>query len=61
MNFLTSFLRISWTTPHVREIEFGIEVLPGIARISKALYRMAAVELAELKKQIQELLDKGLI
>jgi len=47
--------------PPDREIEFAIELLPGTTPISKAPYRMAPPELAELKKQIQELLDKGLI
>ena len=47
--------------PPTREIEFRIEVLPRIAPISKASYRMASIELAELKKKIQELLYKGLI
>ena len=37
----------------VREIEFSIEVLPGTAPVFKASYRMASVELAELKRQIQ--------
>ena len=32
-----------------------------MAPISKAPYRMAPAELVELKKQLQELLDKGLI
>ena len=49
-----------WTTP-VQEIEFSIEVLPGTAPISKAPYCMASIELAKLKKQIQKLLNKGLI
>jgi len=47
--------------PPDREIEFAIELLPGTTPISKAPYRMAPTELAELKKQLQELLDKGLI
>ena len=47
--------------PPVREIEFSIEVLPRTTPIFKALYCMVSIELAELKKQIQELLDKGLI
>ena len=34
---------------------------PEIAPISKAPYRMAPIELAELKKQLQEYLDKGFI
>ena len=40
---------------------FEIKVLPGIAPISKAPYRMAPVELRELQVQLQELLDKGFI
>jgi len=47
--------------PPDREIEFAIEPLPGTAPISKAPYRMVPMELIELKKQLQELLDKRLI
>ena len=47
--------------PPVREIEFTIDLMPGTTPISKAPYRMAPLELRELKIQLQELLDKGLI
>ncbi|XP_031505876.1 uncharacterized protein LOC116268312, partial [Nymphaea colorata] len=47
--------------PPVREVEFGIELIPGTAPISKAPYRMAPAELEELKKQIQDLASKGFI
>ena len=47
--------------PPDRETEFEIEVVPGVAPISIPLYRMAPLELQELKKQLQELLDKGYI
>src|SRR5687767_15298635 len=47
--------------PPDRDIEFAIELQPGPAPISKRPYRMPPVELAELKKQLQELLDKGFI
>jgi hypothetical protein len=43
------------------EIEFVIELVPGTAPIFKRPYRMAANQLAELKEQLQELLDKGYI
>ena len=43
------------------EIEFAIELLLETAPISKAPNRMAPAELAKLEKQLQELLDKGLI
>jgi hypothetical protein len=47
--------------PPDREIEFVIELVPGTAAIFKRPYRMAANQLAELKEQVQELLDKGYI
>ncbi|CAN6447714.1 unnamed protein product [Victoria cruziana] len=47
--------------PPKREIEFTISLVPGVQPISKAPYRMAPAELAELKKQIQELMDKWFI
>ena len=37
------------------------ELVPRTAPISNAPYRMAPAELTELKTQLQELLDKGLI
>jgi hypothetical protein len=43
------------------DIEFAIELQPGTTPISKRPYRMPPAELAELKKQLQELLDKGFI
>jgi hypothetical protein len=47
--------------PPDRDIEFAIELQPGTAPISKRPYRMPPAELAELKTQLQELLDKGFI
>src|SRR5262249_9047371 len=47
--------------PPSREIDFCIELIPETSPISITPYRMAPAELAELKKQLQELLDKGLI
>jgi hypothetical protein len=47
--------------PPDRDIEFAIKLQPGTTPISKRPYRMPPVELAELKKQLQELLDNGLI
>nr|CAN66348.1 hypothetical protein VITISV_025868 [Vitis vinifera] len=44
--------------PPEREVEFTIDLVPGTGPMSKALYRMAPVELKELKVQLQELLDK---
>jgi hypothetical protein len=47
--------------PPDRGIEFSIQLIPGIAPISKRPYRMDVKGLAELKKQIEELLSKGFI
>jgi tRNA splicing ligase len=47
--------------PPDREIEFAIELVPGTAPIYKRPYRMDANQLAKLKDQIQDLLDKGYI
>jgi hypothetical protein len=47
--------------PPDRDIEFIIELQPGTAPISKRPYRMLPNELAELKIQLQDLLDKGFI
>jgi hypothetical protein len=47
--------------PPYRDLEFAIELQPETAPISKRPYRMPPAELAELNKQLQELLDKGFI
>jgi hypothetical protein len=47
--------------PPDRDIEFIIELQPCTTPISKRPYRMPPNELAELKIQLQDLLDKGFI
>jgi hypothetical protein len=47
--------------PPDRDTEFSIELLPRTAPISKRAYRMDVKNLIELKKQIEELLEKGFI
>jgi hypothetical protein len=47
--------------PPDRDIEFAMELQPGMTPISKRPYRMPPAELAELKQQLQALLDKGFI
>ncbi|RVW46074.1 Transposon Ty3-G Gag-Pol polyprotein [Vitis vinifera] len=44
--------------PPEREVEFTIDLVPGTGPMSKAPYRMAPVELKELKVQLQEELNK---
>jgi hypothetical protein len=47
--------------PPDRDIEFVIDLIPGTSPIDKRPYRMAAPELAELKKQLGELQRSGFI
>jgi hypothetical protein len=47
--------------PSDRDIEFIIELIPKTATISQRPYRMNPQELEELKKQLADMLRKGLI
>jgi hypothetical protein len=47
--------------PPDRDIEFVIELIPRTSPIAKRPYRMAAPELAKLKKQLRELQRSGFI
>ena len=47
--------------PPQREIEFAIDVVPSSTPASITPYRMAPLELKQLKLQLQELLEKGFI
>ena len=44
-----------------QDVEFVIDLLPGMGPIAKRPYRMLVDELDELKKQLKELSDKGYI
>ena len=47
--------------PPDRDIEFVIELIPGTTPISQRPYRMNPEELVELKKQLADMLSKGLV
>ncbi|XP_052734270.1 uncharacterized protein LOC128196752 [Vigna angularis] len=47
--------------PPPREVEFSIDLVSGAGPVSIAPYRMAPAELVELKKQIEDLLEKQFI
>jgi hypothetical protein len=47
--------------PPEHKVEFAIELIPGTTPISKRAYRVSKPELVELKKWIDELLEKGYI
>ncbi|GJV91751.1 putative reverse transcriptase domain-containing protein [Tanacetum coccineum] len=47
--------------PPVRQVEFQIDLVPGVAPVARAPYRLAPFEMKELSEQVQELSDKGFI
>ena len=59
--FLDVFPKDLPRLPPDRDVEFSIELEPSTAPISRRPYRMAPKELAEIKKQLEELLEKGFI
>jgi hypothetical protein len=59
--FLDVFLEDLLGMPPKRKVEFAIELIPGTTPIYKRAYQVSGLELVELKKQIDELLEKGYI
>ncbi|GJT66350.1 putative reverse transcriptase domain-containing protein [Tanacetum coccineum] len=47
--------------PPTRQVEFQIDLMPGVAPVARAPYRLAPSEMKELLEQLQELSDKGFI
>ncbi|GJZ56738.1 putative reverse transcriptase domain-containing protein, partial [Tanacetum coccineum] len=47
--------------PPPRQVEFQIDLVSGVAPVSRAPYRLAPSEMRELSVQLQELLEKGFI
>ena len=60
-DFLDVFLDELLILPLYRKVDFEIEIVPGAVPILITLYRMAPTKLKELKKQLEELLEKGFI
>ncbi|GKF81072.1 hypothetical protein Tco_0239674, partial [Tanacetum coccineum] len=44
-----------------RQVEFRIDLVPGVTPVAKSPYRLAPSEMQELSGQLQELQDKGFI
>ncbi|GKD08682.1 putative reverse transcriptase domain-containing protein [Tanacetum coccineum] len=44
-----------------RQVEFQIDLVPGVAPVARAPYRLAPSKMKELSDQLQELSDKGFI
>ncbi|GJZ57764.1 putative reverse transcriptase domain-containing protein [Tanacetum coccineum] len=47
--------------PPARPVEFHINLIPGVAPVARAPYRLAPSEMKELSEQLEELFDKGFI
>ncbi|GKD85208.1 putative reverse transcriptase domain-containing protein, partial [Tanacetum coccineum] len=47
--------------PPTRQVEFQIDLVPGVVPMARAPYRLAPTELQELSTRLQELSDKGFI
>ncbi|GKD08902.1 hypothetical protein Tco_1188587 [Tanacetum coccineum] len=47
--------------PPTRQVEFQIYLIPGVAPVAQAPYRLAPSEMKELSNQLQEISDKGFI
>nr|GEX06041.1 putative reverse transcriptase domain-containing protein [Tanacetum cinerariifolium] len=47
--------------PPTRQVEFQIDLIPGVAPIARKPYRLAPSKMKELAEQLQELTDKGFI
>ena len=47
--------------PPMRSIRHHIDLIPGASLPNKATYRLNPQENEEIKQQVQELLDKGLV
>ncbi|GKE18700.1 putative reverse transcriptase domain-containing protein [Tanacetum coccineum] len=47
--------------PPTRQLEFQIDLIPGVAPVARAPYRLAPSEMKEFSDQLKELSDKGFI
>ncbi|GJR12264.1 putative reverse transcriptase domain-containing protein [Tanacetum coccineum] len=47
--------------PPAQQVEFQIDLVPSVAPVARAPYRLASSEMKELTEQLQELSDKGFI
>ncbi|GKE98587.1 hypothetical protein Tco_0021938 [Tanacetum coccineum] len=47
--------------PPARQVEFQIDLVPGVAPVARSSYRLTPAEMQELSTLLQELFDKGFI
>lgn len=61
MNFLKVFLEDISDLPLEHIVDFSIGLVPDTSPVSMTPYRMSASELNELKKQLEDLLEKKFV
>ncbi|GKF55280.1 putative reverse transcriptase domain-containing protein, partial [Tanacetum coccineum] len=60
-DFLEVFPKDLAGIPPARQVEFQIDLIPGVAPVARAPYQLASSEMKELSDQLQELSDKVFI
>ncbi|GJW38763.1 putative reverse transcriptase domain-containing protein [Tanacetum coccineum] len=60
-DFLKVFPKVLPRLPPSRQVEFRIDLVPGVAPVARAPYKLAPSEMKELSVQLKELPDKGFI
>ncbi|GKC92642.1 putative reverse transcriptase domain-containing protein [Tanacetum coccineum] len=60
-NFLELFPKDFLGLPSTRQVEFQIDLIPGVAPVARAPYRLAPSEMKELSDQLKEISNKGFI
>ncbi|GJW99119.1 putative reverse transcriptase domain-containing protein [Tanacetum coccineum] len=60
-DFVDVFLEDLSGLPPPRQVEFRMNLVPGVTLVAKSPYRLAPSEMQELSGQLQELHDKGFI
>ncbi|XP_076923426.1 uncharacterized protein LOC143585550 [Bidens hawaiensis] len=60
-DFLDVFPDDVFRLPPVRQVEFRIDLIPGVNPVAKTSYCLAPFEMQELSSQLQEISDKGFI
>nr|GEY48209.1 putative reverse transcriptase domain-containing protein [Tanacetum cinerariifolium] len=58
---VTLIIRELLSLPPVRQVEFQIDLIPGVAPVARAPYQLAPSEMQELSNQLQELAYRGFI
>nr|GEV43383.1 hypothetical protein [Tanacetum cinerariifolium] len=61
LDFLEVFPEDLPGIPPTRQVEFQINLVPGVAPVTRAHYQMALPEMKELSDQLQELSNKGFL